>query len=87
MTHVVVYVTRICSYCTLVKRLLSSKGIRFEEVDVSNDPERRRWLVAASGQRTVPQVFVEGRPYGGFTDLLALDRQGKLDAILGLTPD
>ena len=87
MTHVVVYVTRICSYCTHVKRLLGSKGIRFEEVDVSNDLERRRWLVAASGQRTVPQVFVDGRPYGGFTDLLALEHQGKLDAILGLTPD
>ena len=85
MAHVRIYTTPICPYCVRVKQLLSGKGVRYEEVDVANDPERRQWLVDVTGQRTVPQVFIDERPYGGFTDLVALDRQGKLDPLLGLT--
>jgi glutaredoxin 3 len=79
-----IYTTPSCGYCHGVKQLLSSKGVSYSEVDVSGDHAKRRWLAETSGQRTVPQVFIEGRPYGGYTDLLKLDRQGRLDEILKL---
>lgn len=82
--EVQIYTTPYCGYCRSVKRLLSSKGVPYAEIDVSGDHAKRRWLVEVSGQRTVPQVFIEGRPYGGYTDLVKLDRQGQLDAILKL---
>jgi glutaredoxin 3 len=70
--EVVVYRTRFCGYCTMATRLLSEFGIRFREVDVSGDSERRRWLVRQSGQRTVPQVFVGERSIGGYNELRQL---------------
>lgn len=82
--EVKVYVRAFCGYCGAVERLLEGKGVAFERVDLTDDPAGRTWLRTASGQRTVPQVFVAGEPHGGFTDLLALDRAGHLDAILGL---
>ncbi len=81
-----VYVTRICAYCTLAKRLLRSKGVEFEELDVSGDASARMWLVETTGQRTVPQVFIDDKPYGGYTDIAQLDQQGRLDGLLGLDP-
>lgn len=87
MVDVRVYTTPSCGYCWGVKQLLADKGVSFSEIDVAGDHAKRRWLAEASGQRTVPQVFIEGRSYGGYTDLLKLDRQGKLDGILQLSPD
>lgn len=82
MVPVRVYTTRICGYCFAAKRLLSKKGVPFEEIDVSDDPAARQWLVETSGQRTVPQIFVGDRAVGGYTDLRALDLSGELDALL-----
>lgn len=82
MSEVLVYTTPSCPYCVMAKRLLSQKGVAFTEVDVANDHEKRVWLTQVTGQRTVPQVFIGGKPYGGFTDIAALDRQGKLDPLL-----
>jgi glutaredoxin 3 len=82
MPTVQIYTKQNCPYCVRAKSLLQRKGVSYEEIDVENDDARRAWLVEASGQRTVPQVFVDGRSLGGFTDLDALDRQGKLDPIL-----
>jgi len=82
MPKVQVYSKQQCAYCVRAKALLQKKGVAFEEIDVEQDDAKRVWLVEASGQRTVPQIFVDGRPLGGFTDLEALDRQGKLDPIL-----
>jgi glutaredoxin 3 len=84
MAEVLVYTTPSCPYCVMAKRLLNQKGVRFEEVDVAHDNEKRRWLVEVTGQRTVPQIFIAGKPYGGFTDIAALDRAGKLDPLLGV---
>ena len=84
MPKVEIYTTSRCPYCIQAKNLLAEKGVVFEEKQLDNDPETRRWLVTASGQKTVPQVFVDGKPYGGFSDIAALDEAGKLDAILGL---
>jgi glutaredoxin 3 len=82
MPSVQIYTKRVCPYCTSAKVLLEKKGVSFEEIDVEDDDEKRAWLVETTGQRTVPQIFVDGRPLGGFSDVDALDKQGKLDALL-----
>jgi glutaredoxin 3 len=76
--RVQVYTTNYCGYCVRAKALLSRLNIAFEEIDVSNDGDKRDWLVSASGQRTVPQIFIDGRPIGGFVELAALERAGGL---------
>lgn len=83
---VAVYTTDYCPYCTRAKALLSKKGAKFDEIDVSDRPEVRDWLARTSRQRTVPQVFINGRPHGGFTDIADLDRKGQLDALLAADP-
>jgi glutaredoxin 3 len=80
--RVTVYTTSSCPSCVRAKALLTRKGIAFEEIQVEGDDARRAWLVEATGQRTVPQVFAGERSLGGFSDLDALDREGKLDPIL-----
>jgi glutaredoxin 3 len=82
MLRVRVYSKSNCPYCVRAKALLSKKGVSFEEIDVERDDGLRTWLVEATGQRTVPQIFVGDRSLGGFTDVDALDREGKLDLIL-----
>lgn len=78
MPHVTIYTTRVCPYCTMAKRLLSARGMAYEEVDVTGDAARRDWLVQTTGRRTVPQVFIDGKAIGGYDDLAALDRAGQL---------
>jgi glutaredoxin 3 len=75
---VTVYVTQTCPYCVAAKRLLTKRGAHFVEVDVSGDDEKRAWLAQTTGRRTVPQIFIGGDPIGGYDDLAALDRAGKL---------
>jgi glutaredoxin 3 len=70
----------------MAARLLSQLGLQFEEVDVGRDAERRRWLMAVSGQRTIPQIFINGHSVGGFDDLSALVRRGGLPAFLARPP-
>jgi glutaredoxin 3 len=82
MARVQVYSKQNCPYCVRAKSLLQRKGVAFEEIDVEDDDAKRAWLVEATGQRTVPQIFVDGRSLGGFMDIDALDREGKLDPIL-----
>ena len=82
MPHVRIYSKEQCPYCVRAKALLDRKGIAYEEIDAEHDDALRAWLVEATGQRTVPQIFVGDRSLGGFSDIDALDRQGKLDAIL-----
>jgi len=67
----------------MLKKLLRTKNVTFEEVDVATDWKKRQWLEAATGQRTVPQLFIDGQSYGGYTDAVALDRTGELDRLLG----
>lgn len=83
MAHIRVYTTRLCGYCTAAKRFLrEKKGAEFEEIDVSSDPQARAWLVEATGQSTVPQIFIGERSVGGYSDLRALDDAGGLDPLL-----
>jgi glutaredoxin 3 len=83
MTDVTIYTTRLCGYCFAAKRLLGSRRIPYEEVDVSGDADKRAWLVETTGQRTVPQIFIKGESIGGYEELAALDKAGEL---VGLAP-
>ncbi|HTU59006.1 MAG TPA: glutaredoxin 3 [Polyangiales bacterium] len=76
--RVQVYTTNYCGFCVRAKALLSRLNIAFDEIDVSEDPDKRDWLVRESGQRTVPQIFIDGRSVGGFVELAALERAGGL---------
>ena len=83
MKPVLVYSSRICPYCTLAKRLLNCKGVKYEEVLVDLDCGRRSEMQQLSGgRRTVPQIFIGGQHVGGYEDLAALDRAGQLDPLL-----
>ena len=80
--RIVVYTTPFCGYCGAAKRLLTSKGAEFTEIDVMFDAERKREMIERSGRRTVPQIFIGDRHIGGFDDLSALDDSGELDGLL-----
>ena len=79
---VTVYTKDHCPYCVRAKALLTRKGVPFEEIDVEGRDDLRTWLVEATGQMTLPQIFAGGRALGGYSDLAALDGRGELDAIL-----
>jgi glutaredoxin 3 len=83
---VTIYTTAYCGFCTRAKRLLGQKNVKFTEIDVEERPDLRTWLLKASGQRTVPQVFINGKSVGGFSDISALDARGELDRLLGEGP-
>jgi glutaredoxin 3 len=83
MSAVTIYTTSSCVFCLRAKEYLRSKGIPYEEVDVTGDEAAREQLVErANGQRTVPQIFVGDVHVGGYTDLVALDRQGRFQPLL-----
>ena len=80
MAKVTVYTTPICPYCVRSKQLLSSKGIEYDEVDLSRDFALRQELMAKTRHRTVPMIFIGDEFIGGFDQLYALDRAGELAA-------
>jgi len=83
MATVELYTTPICGFCHAAKRLLTAKGVSYSEVDVMADPSRRAEMTQrANGGRTVPQIFINNIHVGGNDDLQALERAGKLDALL-----
>ncbi|HTN54418.1 MAG TPA: glutaredoxin 3 [Anaeromyxobacter sp.] len=79
---ITVYTKQNCPFCVRAKRLLDRKGVAFEEISVEGKDELRTWLVEHTGQMTVPQIFAGERSLGGYSDLDALDREGRLDPIL-----
>ncbi len=83
MPQVTVYSSPFCPYCFMAKKLLQQKGVAFDEVDVVAQPSRRTEMTERAGGRTsVPQIFIGDTHVGGNDDLQALDRAGKLDALL-----
>jgi glutaredoxin 3 len=82
LSKVVMYTTGLCPYCHNAKQLLESKGVRYEEIRVDRDPQLRQVMMQKSGQRTVPQIWINQTHVGGFTDLWALDKNGQLDKLL-----
>lgn len=83
MATVEIYTTPICGFCHATKRLLDSKGVSYSNVDVMKDPSRRAEMTQrANGARTVPQIFIGAKHIGGNAELQAMERAGKLDALL-----
>lgn len=84
MAKVVLYTTAFCPFCHRAKALLDSKGVAFEEIDVTFSPAKRAEMKAlANGRSTVPQIWINGQHVGGSDELHALDKAGKLDPLLG----
>lgn len=83
MAKVLIYTTKVCPYCIKAKHLLQSKGVEYEEIDVTNDDATRQLMVEKSGgMRTVPQIFINDKAIGGCDDLYQLDKDGALDPLL-----
>jgi glutaredoxin 3 len=76
------YSTEFCGFCTAARMLLKKKGVEYDEVLVSRDAGKREEMERLSGRRTVPQIFIDGQPIGGFDELYALDSTGELDKLL-----
>ncbi|MDU8942426.1 glutaredoxin 3 [Ovoidimarina sediminis] len=83
MSNIEIYTSPLCGFCHAAKRLLTSKGVSFSEIDVSRDPDLRQAMMArANGRSSVPQIFFGETHVGGCDDLFALERAGKLDGML-----
>ncbi len=82
MGKVTVYTTEPCSFCARVKGLLKSRGVEFEEINLSKDPSGRVELAQRTGMMTFPQVIVNGKLLGGFTEVQAAAESGRLDELL-----
>ncbi|MFK7745045.1 MAG: glutaredoxin 3 [Roseobacter sp.] len=83
MKTVEIYTSPLCGFCHAAKRLLSEKGIAFQEVDVWANPDRKPEMIKrANGGRTVPQIFIDDLHVGGCDDLYELERAGNLDKVL-----
>jgi glutaredoxin 3 len=81
-TRIVMYSTDWCPYCTRARGLLESKGVAYEVIDIDEHPEARAEMMARSGRRSVPQIFIGDTHVGGCDDLYALDAAGGLDPLL-----
>jgi len=82
MAQVTVYSSDYCPYCIRAKQLLSSKGVAFEEIKVDGKPQVRAQMSQKAGRTSVPQIWIGDTHVGGCDDLYALERAGKLDALL-----
>jgi glutaredoxin 3 len=77
--EITMYTTDWCAYCVRAKALLDAKGLPYEEINLEGDPHFRQKLMDLTGSWTVPQILIDGRPIGGYAELYALDRSGRLD--------
>jgi glutaredoxin 3 len=82
MANVVIYTKDHCPYCRLAKELLSARKIAFTEIAIDNDEKKCEEMQRLSNRRTVPQIFINDQPIGGYDDLAALAKSGKLDGLL-----
>ena len=85
MAQVVIYTTRYCPYCTGAKAFLRAKNVKFAEIDVTDDPAKRAEMERLAQRWTVPQIFIDGQPIGGYDDMRRLDVNGELDPLLATT--
>lgn len=83
MSKVIIYTRDWCGFCDAAKSLLSEKGVKFEEIDLGENPEKLKEMIEKSNRRTVPQIFIDGKSVGGFDDINALNQDGELDKLLG----
>jgi glutaredoxin 3 len=81
MTRIQMYSTTWCGYCIRAKALLEHRGLEYEEIVMDDDPAFRQKLLEMTGRWTVPQIFIDEVPIGGYTELWCLDRDGRLDEL------
>ncbi len=81
MERVVIYTTRWCGYCVRAKALLDARKLPYEEVRLDDEPAFRQRLLDLTGAWTVPQIVIDGKPIGGYTELWRLDKTGELDGL------
>ena len=86
MPRVVMYTTSWGPYCRAAKSLFAAKKVDYTEIDVTEEPKLRLEMERLSGRRTVPQIFIHGKPIGGYDDALSLESSGELDKLLSETP-
>ncbi len=79
MNQIEIYTTDNCPWCTCAKSLLRSKGLDFKEIDISSDQAHALEMIVRSGRRTVPQIFIDDQPIGGFDELLKMNLRNKRD--------
>jgi glutaredoxin 3 len=79
MARIRMYTTAWCGYCNRAKALLEGRGLEYEEIALDDDPAFRAKLLDLTGRWTVPQIFIDDRPIGGYSELWELDRSGRLD--------
>ena len=83
MSAVKMYTTAVCPYCIRAKQILKAKGVeQIEEIRIDTDPQQREHMMAITGRRTVPQIFIGDTHVGGCDDLIALDGRGGLEPLL-----
>lgn len=82
---IVMYATQSCPFCVAARSLLRAKGVDWTEILIDGEPDQRAEMMARSGRRTVPQIFIGEQHIGGFDDLNALDQAGQLDSLLNLS--
>ena len=86
MSKVIVYGTKFCPYCDRAKSLLQRKGVTYKVIKVDQDLEQMLEMMEKSKRRTVPQIFIGDYHVGGYDDMAELDAAGKLDGLLGISP-
>lgn len=84
MAKIEIYTTPFCGFCIAAKGLLDEKKVEFSEYNMDSMEKRASMIRRANGRRTVPQIFIDGVHVGGYDDLSALERAGKLDPLLGI---
>lgn len=82
MAEVIIYSSGYCPYCSSAKQLLDRKGVSYTEIRVDEDPEKREEMIQKTNRYTVPQIFINDQAIGGYDDMYALDRSGRLDELL-----
>lgn len=80
MMSIKIFTKNYCGFCFAAKNLLTSRGLDYEEIDVTHDALKEKEMRELSGRRTVPQIFIDGKSIGGYDELLAMDRQGRLES-------
>ncbi len=82
MANIIIYSTAHCPYCAWAKQLLDKKKVSYQEFLIDSDPDKKIEMERLSGRRSVPQIFINNQPIGGFDNLSALDKSGQLDKLL-----
>jgi glutaredoxin 3 len=82
MAKIMLYTTDFCPYCVRAKALLEKRALEFEEINLARDPDGRAKLVELTGMMTFPQILIDGQPIGGYDQLAAADKSGKLAELL-----